>query len=612
MSFLSPWALLWLGTVPVLLWLWRLASTNRRITIPSLVPFEHLMRRAPIRRSRLVVNALFWLQLAALLLLTASLLQPVLFRRSAKTILIVVDTSASMGAQRVFEQATRKLRERIARAGAADFYVMSSAPVQLLTEQPRRSAGEVGDVLVHLQPTHLSGDLAAAAHLGHAVIGGPVDETWIVTDEPPAEPRAEHVEFISVQEPLPNVAIVGFDAYGGLCRTPAARVLVTVENFSEEAAAIQLFASQQGGRRVAEASAALDPRQRTTLSLSMPDALEGPVDLLLSGGGDALPLDNHATIMLRRPSAIPVAVVSEREEFRRLIERWLRACEGVRWSEGITTTDPTLVITDLPAALRLAQAGGVPPAEAAVEGIVQFAISHAPATTAASSARLVPAHWLVASDHPVGSYLRPVEAVSASLSSAAPAGSAGEPVIWGIMAGQQVPLVVAAEQEGRRSVSIAVDPTMSPASVPLVMVFFNSLRWLMGHAEMVQVGEPLTVSSLPRGRVRVERPDGVMEDLSHEGGAFHYDATLYAGRYRLTHGQTQRSWAVNFVDPLESNLLERRSSWRPLPHEVADAASPRRAPRPLAAPLALLVLALLLAEWWLYNRKRTVPGSGTF
>ncbi|MBI2495056.1 MAG: VWA domain-containing protein, partial [Candidatus Omnitrophica bacterium] len=124
MHLLSPLGLLGLLSLPVLLWLWRLSAARRPVHVPSLIPFEHLLRRQPRRRTRLVVNGLFWLQLAALAGLALALAQPVVFQRQANTSLIVLDTSASMGARwkgsTAFEHARRALLERIERKGLTD------------------------------------------------------------------------------------------------------------------------------------------------------------------------------------------------------------------------------------------------------------------------------------------------------------------------------------------------------------------------------------------------------------------------------------------------------------------------------------------------------------
>ena len=137
MFFLSPWSLLWLATIPVLIQLWRMVSVRRRVVIPSLVPFEHLAQRTPKRRGRLVVNLLFWLQLAALIGLAAALAQPILVRPHARLTLAVLDTSASMTATDAFERARRALLAYVAaKPPASQLFIVTTAPVLPLLPQP--------------------------------------------------------------------------------------------------------------------------------------------------------------------------------------------------------------------------------------------------------------------------------------------------------------------------------------------------------------------------------------------------------------------------------------------------------------------------------------------
>ena len=600
MSFLSPWALLWLGSLPVLFWLWRLASSKRQTQIPSLIPFEHLLRRPPTRHSRLVVNLLFWFQLVSLMLLALVFAQPVLFQQRAKTTLVIVDTSASMGARlrgtTAFERARQLLHARLGRKGRADQWViMASAPVAALTAQPTSDPVQLRQVIDGLSVNDLGGDLGTTTHLGRALLGGRVDETLVVTDEPQPEHLAAHgVEFLAVGEPLPNTAIVGVEAQGPLCHETAARVLVTVQNFSRASVNVTLSA-QHSGRQLTEASAALEPRARTTVPLTMPEGTEGWVDLRLEAPADALMADDRATVMVRRTSTLPVAVVSEDTEFQRTIGQWLGACEGLVWTSGIpaATTSPHLIVTDHPVA----------PAGQTV-GTLQF-LHHTSSTTVKLT------HWITETDHPIASYLPAVNPVAASLDTGAQDSSLGVPIIWGLFEGQRLPIVLASEHDGRRVVSVFVDPISSAPSTPLLVVFFNSLRWLMGQVDTVTTGEPLIISSLTPGFVEVQRPDGVVERVAHQGGIFRYDATTRTGLYRVTSEGHEVTLTANFLDPRESDVMERVSTWRPSSLEEREDRKNTRVPQPLATSLALLVLVLLVLEWWRYvARSRwqsTVP-----
>lgn len=591
MSLLSPFALIWLGALPVLIWLWRLAATRRQTRVSSLVPFLALMRRTPRQRTRLVVNLLFWLQAAALTALALALAQPVLFAPRRRTVLVVVDTSASMAAvssgQSAFERARATVRRLIARRHPGDRYLLvASAPVIPLTSQPTADPIQLTRAVDALSVSETAGSLATAAHIGRALGGGLVDRVVVVTDEPPPCEAQDDVEFVTVGRPLANAALVGLDAHGPLCGEPAARIMATVHNFSDVPTHAEVTVTR-GGQRLAESRASLEARARSTLTLPLPAGADGWVEVALSSPRDSLPSDNRAHVHIASAVTTPVAVVSDNPAFRRIMGEWLGACQGLAWSEGLPPQGrpPAVVVTDREVA-----------ADTAVAGLLRF-------VRADASSPVTLAHWMVAEDHPIGAFLSAVEPVAAASTAAAAPFSSGEPVVWGLAQGQRVVLVSAGVVDGRKTVSIMLDPAASPASTPLLVVFLNSLRWLTASADVVQTGDPITLSFLAPGAVTVRRPDGAVEHLMHEGGAFRYDATTRAGAYRLRFGGEEITRAANFLDPIESNLMERASTWQPLPQQAA-AGAPAKVRIPLTLPLLLLVLALLAAEWWLYRAKR--------
>ena len=192
MHVLAPWALLWLAGVPVLLWLWRISSTRRQVRVSSLIPFERLARKAPTRRSRLFVNLLFWLQLAALLFLVASLTRPMITRPRARTVLAVIDTSASLGAGRAFDQAKRALQARIMRKGPAEqWMVVATAPLSPLTPQPTSDGVALNQAVQRLSAAHLGGNLSTATHIGRVLIGAEPDEVIVRSEEHTSELQSQ-------------------------------------------------------------------------------------------------------------------------------------------------------------------------------------------------------------------------------------------------------------------------------------------------------------------------------------------------------------------------------------------------------------------------------------
>lgn len=581
MTFLAPLALLGLASLGPLLWLWRLAATRQQVEVPSLAPFEHLLQRPPQRRRRLHVNALFWLQCAALVLLVAALMRPIRWSHPASTSLIVLDTSASLGARAgagtVLEDAKRRARERLEAVQGA-WFVVTTAPVAPLTQEPAADAAETREAVAHVQLGEMGGSLATAAHIGQALLGRRPDHVIVVTDEPAPAP-APGVEFATVGSAAPNVAFVGLEAQRSLCSQAPDRVVATVQNFSTEPATTRILARHKG-RTVAEASLELAAHERRSVPLPIAEPLEGFIDLTLRASDDALALDNTARLPIRRAAAWPVAVQSEDPEFLRRIGAWLNACEGLAWQAAPPEQGPFVVITDDPARVPAAAAAAI--------------------VFARAGAQLRVSHWFAA-DHPVAAYLPPVMPVAASL--AAPAGEiSGEPAVWGIAGGERVPVAIASDEGGRRCVTMRLDPLATPSPTPLVLLFYNSLRWVMDHADVVHTGEPLTVPSLPAGTVIVERPDGGSDRIEHRGGAFRYDRTTRAGLYTIRAGGIVLTRAANFLDPQESNLLEQASTWRPLPEPLPGAARPR-IPQPLAKAALALGLGLLLLEWWWYARR---------
>lgn len=584
MSLLTPWAFAWLGSVPVLVWLWRLASTRQRVLIPSLVPFEHLLPRSARRRTRLVVNLLFWLQLAALLALTLALTQPILWHRRARTVLVVLDTSASMGGRLhgagAFERAKQALSARVARKRVSEqFFVMTTAPVAPLTPQPTSDSGVLARAVQDVHVGQLGGRLSTAVRVGRALLGTEADETLIITDESPPRPLPSTVRWVAVGEPLPNMAIVGLDAKRPLCAPSDAHVVVTVQNFSTKAAPVTLEAAQRG-RKLAQTSADLAAGARQAFSLPMPEGVEGWTDIVLRTRQDALSIDNRAWIQLQ-PHALPVIVRTQQPALAQTISRWLGACEALQMTPAPPAeTGSHVLVTDREAP------------DGSATSILQFLPPSNPSPSLS--------YWMVSTDHPIGAYLSPIQAVAAALNFSEGMVVSGVPIIVGLVHGRQVPIVVADARQGRRIVSLLFDPTATADAPPMLFAFFNSLRWVMGGSETARTGQPLSLGGFAPGTVKVTRPDGTTDRAEGHGHDVRYDATTLAGRYRLTQGAHDVTVAVNFIDPLESNLIHRASTWRELESLSAASAQPAQSNQPLANLLILTALIVLLIEWRRY------------
>ncbi len=591
MSLLFPLGLLGLFSVPALLWLWRLSKTHRQTKVASLIPFEHLLAKQPRRRARLIVNLLFWLQLAACVALALALARPMFRHAAVKTILVIVDTSASMqavgGASRVFDQGLGKLRQRMDAQGPfTQWFVMASAPVTALTPTPVATPGEAERLIRSFGPQDLAGNLAAAAQIGQALLGQAPATTLILSDEAPLSGLEEPgVEWISVGRELPNVALVGVDAEPLLCGGVAAssRLVAVVENLSDAEQSVRL-AVRQEGRQLSQQTVSLAAGVRSSVPLAISNTAQGWIEVEIVSPKDALALDNRATVFLRQSEAVPVAVVSEDAAFRTTIALWLNACEGLVWSVGVPEeAKPFILITD--------DSDIVDPRAI---GTIRFA-------DAASQESGQPAYWLIEEEHAIGRYLAGVEPAGVR-PSASITQETGKPVVWALTRGARTPVVSALEEGTRRTVTFALSAPAARDSSQVLVTFLNSLRWMIASAGTSRTGEPLALP-LASGAVNVTRPDGVTERLPHAGGLFSYDGAAQAGLYRFAQAGQTHVLAANFLDPLESNLRQRAHTWRPGVVAASTEKSATTAQAPLAPMLLWVVVALLLLEWWAYSRK---------
>ncbi|MBI4341119.1 MAG: BatA domain-containing protein [Candidatus Omnitrophica bacterium] len=652
MMFLSPIGLLWLASLPVLIWLWRLTAAKRQTRVASLIPFEHLLKRTSTRRRRLVVNWLFWLQAAVLAGAALALAQPMLRVARAKTILVMLDTSASMAARQggstALQRAKSALSRRLARKAPGDqVLLLATAPAAPLTSQPTSDGTTLGRLIDQQQARDLGGHLATTRRLGRALLGQAPDEVWVATDEPapamansgsgspPPEAASTGLRWMGVGRPLPNVAIVGIDALGPLCDASESRVIVTVHSFSSRATSARLTA-RQDGRQLAQQTASLAAAGPQTLILPLPANTHGIVEVQLEAAPDALAVDNRAWAIVQPAARLPVVLSVSRAASASTLSRWLSACAALSWTSKASAASAAVLITDREELWQAAQGPAllIRPPPSARPTVSHPAIAPRPSAVGGTAvqqptggrdvapietglpvpgAQPVALHWMIAPDHPIGFYLSPLETVAASI--AAPLGEVpqGMPVVSAFVDGRKVPVILAGEHRGRRRVEWRVDVAGQEASPLMTVAFFNSLRWLMGDRDAATTRETLVIDGWAPGEVAIQHPDGTTHRQPAIDGAVRFESATKAGVYRVLQASREVHRAVNFLDPLESNTMERASTWggaSPADAAQAPPRSARAATHPLAQTIMVLLAVLLVAEWWLYSARGRMSGTG--
>ena len=505
--------------------------------------------------------------------------------------------SAAHGPSAAFEQAKQAMIQRLARKAPADqVLLMTTAPMEPLTPEPVTDGLMLAQLVSSQRVAHLGGQLATTQRLGAALLGRKPDETWVVTDEPqPTGTASAALRWVTVGRSLPNVAIVGVDALGPLCTAAEARVVVTVQSFSDKAVSAHLSARQEN-RELGSVPVNLISHGRQAVTLPLPSETIGIVELVLSAPADSLRVDNAAWTVIAPQARLPVVVQVKQPALTEAVGQWLGACPALHWTANTPpATGSYLLITDQEEA-----------SQAQVPKLIIPASANQPR---------VPSHWVVSSEHAIASYLSPVDVVVAPINKEEPAKAQGLPIVSALIDGRKIPIVIADEQPNGRTVRLAFDLIGQEQSVPVALVFFNSLRWLMGDPQPATTREVLTVDGWAPGQVTVQHPDGSVQQLMVEQGVVRDQTAILAGVYRLTQGSRTVMRAVNFFDPLESNTLDRVSTWAATNPDNAAAtsakSSKRRSAYPLAPWLVYGLFALLIIEWVAYSFRRRLRRKAT-
>src|SRR5262249_49190301 len=146
--------------------------------------------------------------------------------------------------------------------------------------------------------------------------------------------------------------------------------------------------------------------------------------------------------------------------------------------------------------------------------------------------------------------------------------------------------------------------------LPSFPLFLRNVLYTLGNIsdgtgeELLQPGQVRTIRpDVNVSEIEITNPEGKVQKLGRGSRAdFSYGDTSRVGVYRVAWGgEWQRSFAVNLLDADESNIEPRTAVHIGAEQVLGD--QERRQPRELWKWLVLLALGLLLAEWYIYNRR---------
>jgi hypothetical protein len=575
------------------------------------------------RRLRRWLSLALQLAILAALVVAAAAPRPVAADGAGRSVVVLVDRSASMSARD--EPGTRlgaaraRARAHLAAMSGADRAMIAAFAADVdaasgFEPVDDEGAARLGRALDGVAPSEEAGDLPRAlAFAAAALRGRPRPTILLVSDGAFSDDARARVDvggalagvdlrWAPVGRRARNVAIRSFGARAAASDGSTVEAAVTLRNFGDAPATVTLELAAGAARAPVE-------RRRFTLAPgearrhALPDVAAPDMRLearLLEA--DDLPLDDRAFAVVPSPRRLRVLHVGARDLY----------LDGALLSLGDRVELERLA----PAAAESSRArwagfdavifDGVAPAPAPTEGHFLYLAPAGPGSPlAARGAVEAPVVSDLRRAHPLARHLDlgDVNVARADRVALAPGDVA-------VASSFGAPLVVARERPGLRVAVVTFDVRRSdlPMRPAFPLFVANALSWLAGadarEALPVAVGATARVPA-PAGATRVEvvEPTGARGTWPARGG-FAEGPIARAGFYEVDGAPL----AASFADARESDTAP-ASTLVLGDHAVAREAAPPPARRPalsIATRALLVAAALLLLEWLASSRRWTV------
>ena len=661
MTWLTPLAGAVLAAVvlPPLILLYFLKLRRRTQPIGSTLLWkrsvEDLRANSPFQRLRFSI--LLLLQLLALCLLAASIMQPQIqagSRKGGKTVFLI-DNSGSMtatdgddkGATRL-EDAKKRAKGLVEEMYAGGMFSASPGESMVIAFNERAEVfcrfstakQQILDAIDRIAPTHAETRLDEAFKLARAYTtnpnpddptGRPVGEPATlelfsdgrIADLPDQVLRGENLIYHQVGSAEPdNIAITSLAVERPFDRPSTVEVFASVMNLNFQAVEcdVELSLNDTALRieTVTVPAATVDPATnrmapgRNNVVFTPFEQPRGAVIQVRNLRADHLDADNAARVVVPPQKQLTVALVESKDVLLR------DALEGVpmigelqQLSAGefvdlaargaLEQLDVVVIDNHRPDAVppgRYLIFGAPPP----VDGLNPYGEpkDQIPLTTR--------------DEHPAMRFVA-LDTVWIGESQLIQPTEEFKPIVEGTTS----PLAVELNRGGVHMIYVAFDPLDSnwPFQRSFVTFMYNAVEYL-GHSgesitsEGFRPGQPL-IARLPASAtsVRMQLPDGSADVIdAFDRGAFSWGPTRLSGVYTLTWsteggGEQSRAFAVNMLSETEPDI-------KPLPtikigqESVEGTGKDDSAYTPLWPWAVGLTLAILMLEWWIYHRKAII------
>ena len=618
MGVFAPYAFFFLSLLGPILWFYLWREKKHVLPVSSIIPWRNLPTGQTPENKAFRVDWQLILQILAIVLATLALtrlywLKTVPFNRQV----IIIDNSASMSAREeegksrlelAKEKALALLDRLDAQTQVAIVQMAGSARVAQEFTKDRRLLKEA---LEGIEPTQEGTNFPAGLNLARSFLqgyaGGKIhlisDGGQWLADNPEA---LRQVQPLQVGKSLENVAITALDSYQGLYADLRQTVYIRLANYSPRSRQVWLRALLDG-RPLQRRRLKLLPDSYQNIPLKLPER-QGLLKVIVEAE-DALPQDNAAYLLLQRQEPLSVLLVTPSDVMEDDFARLAAATGRINYSRILPEQfDPALL-----GGYRLLIFHEAAPT------------SHLPIDTLYIASP--PGHglWKVSGElishprildwdrrHPALKHLDFLERLDVGSSSRVRLPE------WGnlLIGTPRQPLAFWGEQGGFKQLVFCFDlqPLLFPPSqdVSGIILFLNSLDWLTSSIyknQRIKTGEPYVLStSKPLAEVLVTDPRGKQTSFQPEGNKFYFDATHYAGLYRVSARdvegkQHEYAFVANLLDEAEAKLRVADFSAKAAATAEAAQLKSHKEPQELWRLLLLCVVLTLLGEWWLYLRE---------
>ncbi len=578
--------------------LWRQVLSDQRVNSP----FQKFKR-----------NLLLLLQILLLALLALAAMQPFL-RREAKRaarLPILVDVSASMGAldknggRSRLDEAKQRLHERIESLPSDQelCLVAFGKSARKLTGFTNNKT-ELRDAVRALETEDVPGDLEEALRLAQALARTtPFDRVLVLTDgNLPAKTNFElpfQIELQKLPPAGPNAGITAFNARRAGSGDWELFIQLGVTDPAPAATAtVELHSGRQ---TIAQEQVALTPGSAPRLAFRVSGAQDASIHAVLKPSGfDSLASDNDAWLTLPAVRPLDVFVPESLATFRHA----LAALDGIRIFPSRDTPSPStfdLAISDKPGAppaLLLCTTGFVPEDMGPLVSIAKKSVA------AIDWRRESPLLQHVSFDEVI--FMEdPVTAAGKDDTAFAALG-------YEVLAhGPHGPLALVRGDDSGMRVHLLFHPEQSTLPFRVAFPIFTAnlverARVLAGLSESTALATGVLPSQnfTANASVAVSGPSHfTRSERADERGTVAAISAPRVGEYTFTSGGTSRTVGASLLSTSETGLAAVSEVEFGDRISVATANTASKADRSLWWPLTLAGFAVLLVEWWWFQRR---------